>query len=350
MGVKTRMDQKLLLPRNNSREGISVRSLSARVKGSSTEQDYSPPLRRVCSAKASQKRCNSERVYKTRKTARPVQRQSMFDFRSNLAIIFTRVVDIKNTLKSKKEEFNFEQQKQKLQEFLAHRIDSIRNSKIFESTKIFNSTIETIFKREIENRKQEEDDGDQEKIPRFLEKLFRTIEQEKSIVREGLYRQNGNMADIQKLRFAIEENNLDKIDAVNSVHELTGVVKLFFRELREPLIPWNVIMLIKKELENVDENEEKRHHTKQVIKGFLSITFINKYNRKILIALMSHLETIMERSQVNKVLPSNLAVVIGPSLSWWPSGSVKKKDIPENMNVLITVMKYILTNLKSVDL
>ena len=28
----------------------------------------------------------------------------------------------------------------------------------------------------------------------------RTIEQEKSIVREGLYRQNGNMADIQKLR------------------------------------------------------------------------------------------------------------------------------------------------------
>ena len=76
----------------------------------------------------------------------------------------------------------------------------------------------------------------------------------------------------------------------------------------------------------------------------------------------------MERSQVNKVLPSNLAVVIGPSLryrpqssslhlnlynlvfSWWPSGSVKKKDIPENMNVLILVMKYILTNVNSVDL
>ena len=30
-------------------------------------------------------------------------------------------------------------------------------------------------------------------------------------------------------RYAIEENKLDKLEKVNSVHELTGVVKLFFR-------------------------------------------------------------------------------------------------------------------------
>ena len=66
-------------------------------------------------------------------------------------------------------------------------------------------------------------------------------------MKEGLYRQNGNMAEIQSLRFfslyltngtndslqyfrfAIEENNLDKLDTASSVHELTGVVKLFFR-------------------------------------------------------------------------------------------------------------------------
>ena len=41
----------------------------------------------------------------------------MFDFqmRSNLAVIFTRVTSIKNTFKLKKEDFNFEQKKQKLQ-------------------------------------------------------------------------------------------------------------------------------------------------------------------------------------------------------------------------------------------
>ena len=99
-------------------------------------------------------------------------------------------------------------------------------------------------------------------------------------------------------RYAIEENKLDKLDEVNSVYELTGVVKLFFRflnvetwgavamftpclirELREPLIPWSVIILMKKELENEKEKEEKQQCTKQVIKGFLSISFMNKYNR-----------------------------------------------------------------------
>lgn len=53
----------------------------------------------------------------------------------------------------------------------------------------------------------------------------------------------------------------------------------FCRELREPLLPWNVIMLIKEVLENEKVNDDKQHNTKQVIKGFLSISFINKYNR-----------------------------------------------------------------------
>jgi len=270
--------------------------------------------------------------------------------RSSLAIIFTRVTTIKNTFTFKKEELSFEEKKKKLQESLNRRIESIRNSRIFESNKIFNSTIETIYKREIENRKKKGGSVDGSQIPNFLERLFRTIEQEKNIVRVGLYRQNGNMADIQTLRYAIEEDKLEKLDTAKSVFELTGLVKLFFRELREPLLPWNVIMLIKEVLENEKVNDDKQHNTKQVIKGFLSISFINKYNRKVLIALLTHLEKIMERSEINKVVPSNLAVVIGPSLSWWPSGRVKKKDIPENMNILIKVIKFILTYVKSIDL
>lgn len=137
------MEKRLLevkLSRNNSQGELGVaRSLSARVLGSSTDLGYSPPLRfsthpepqpnlalrykyfsrRVSSARASQKRCYSEQVPKTRKLAPPdtSRRRSMFDFqmRSNLAVIFTRVASIKDVFKSKKEEFNFEQKKQKLQ-------------------------------------------------------------------------------------------------------------------------------------------------------------------------------------------------------------------------------------------
>ena len=122
------METKLLqikLTRHNSLGELGVaRSLSAQVLGSSTDQDYSPPLRfstntephpnlalrckyfsrRVSSARASQKRCYSEQL-QTRKVAPPdtPRRQSMFDFhmRSSLAVIYTRVASIGNTLNFK---------------------------------------------------------------------------------------------------------------------------------------------------------------------------------------------------------------------------------------------------------
>merc|ERR1711874_785163 len=110
--------------------------------------------------------------------------------------------------------FDFEQTKEKLQESLKTRLESIRHNRYFESSKIFNSTIEMIYKnRETNTENKNEDYTGCVEIPEFLDKLFRNIEQEKHIVKEGLYRQNGNMADIQALRFAIEENKLEKLDA-----------------------------------------------------------------------------------------------------------------------------------------
>ena len=39
-------------------------------------------------------------------------------------------------------------------------------------------------------------------------------------------------------------------------------------------------------------------------------------SRKTLVGLLAHLEKVMERWEDNKVVPANLAVVIGPSLRW----------------------------------
>ena len=51
-----------------------------------------------------------------------------------------------------------------------------------------------------------------------------------------------------------------------------------FRELKDPLIPWEVILKMSEALANQTEGVEE-HNTKQVIKGFLSVVFMNKYNR-----------------------------------------------------------------------
>ena len=49
-------------------------------------------------------------------------------------------------------------------------------------------------------------------------------------------------ADIQKLRFLVDEGQpYDLLDSAKwDVHTLSGALKLFFRELEQPLIPWNV--------------------------------------------------------------------------------------------------------------
>ena len=78
---------------------------------------------------------------------------------------------------------------------------------------------------------------------------------------DGLYRVSGNMAEIQKLRIQVDSGKTpfysvleaffdvtslprlagapyDLSSAQWEVHVLTGALKLFFRELREPLIPY----------------------------------------------------------------------------------------------------------------
>ena len=42
-------------------------------------------------------------------------------------------------------------------------------------------------------------------------------------------------------RFQVDEDKLNVLDEVDDVHILTGCLKLFFRELQEPLIPWNIV-------------------------------------------------------------------------------------------------------------
>ena len=60
---------------------------------------------------------------------------------------------------------------------------------------------------------------------------------------DGLYRISGNQAQIQKLRFLVdstEDYNLSDYD----VNVLTGALKLFFRELKEPLIPFKLYNIL----------------------------------------------------------------------------------------------------------
>lgn len=69
-----------------------------------------------------------------------------------------------------------------------------------------------------------------------------TIESsEENLKTDGLYRASGNLSQVQKIRLQVDQNNLSVIDQEEDVHVLTGALKLFFRELKEPLIPYQAL-------------------------------------------------------------------------------------------------------------
>ncbi|XP_010783911.1 rho GTPase-activating protein 9-like, partial [Notothenia coriiceps] len=94
-------------------------------------------------------------------------------------------------------------------------------------------------------------------VPRFVRLCTEAVEK-RGLDTDGIYRVSGNLAVIQKLRFLVdheravttdgrymfpaefvqeEKLNLDQSDW-EDIHVITGALKLFFRELPEPLVPF----------------------------------------------------------------------------------------------------------------
>ena len=77
---------------------------------------------------------------------------------------------------------------------------------------------------------------------------------------EGLYRVNGNMVNIQRLRYDIELGHIERLEDVKNVNDLTGLIKLFFRELSGAIISkqhMNSMVQIHKQ-ENIKLTEKRK--------------------------------------------------------------------------------------------
>merc|ERR1711874_750467 len=83
--------------------------------------------------------------------------------------------------------------------------------------------------------------SDSSGVPEFLRRTLDLISKEENITTVGIYRQNGSQALIQGLKLEIQRGHMDKLNDVKNVHLLTGLVKAFFRELSEELIPWPIV-------------------------------------------------------------------------------------------------------------
>lgn len=145
-------------------------------------------------------------------------------------------------------------------------------------------------------------------IPKFVEKCVRTVER-RGLDVDGIYRVSGNLAVIQKLRHkADHEEQLDLEDGQwEEIHVITGALKLFLRELPEPLFPFSCFDKFIAAIQ-VPDYSLRVSYMKDLVRS------LPLPNHDTMELLFKHLRRVIEHKESNRMSVQSVAIVFGPTL------------------------------------
>ncbi|XP_055973497.1 rho GTPase-activating protein 9 [Sorex fumeus] len=160
-------------------------------------------------------------------------------------------------------------------------------------------------------------------VPNFVRLCIAAVDK-RGLHVDGIYRVSGNLAVVQKLRFLVDreravtsdgryvfpgqESCLDLDSAEwDDIHVITGALKLFLRELPQPLVPAVLLPQFRATLA-LSEPEQRLSQIQELISS------MPKPNQDTLRYLLEHLCRVIEHSEENRMTPHNLGIVFGPTL------------------------------------
>ncbi|XP_008286100.1 rho GTPase-activating protein 12-like isoform X5 [Stegastes partitus] len=145
-------------------------------------------------------------------------------------------------------------------------------------------------------------------VPFFVKTCIDHVENNGLCV-DGLYRVSGNLAVIQKLRFAV--NHDEKVNLADGkwedIHVTTGALKMYFRELPEPLFTYALFHDFVSAIKLPDYK-----HRVQTIKDL--VRQLPKPNHDTMQALFKHLRKVIDYGEENRMTTQSVAIVFGPTL------------------------------------
>ncbi|XP_067472077.1 rho GTPase-activating protein 27-like isoform X1 [Thunnus thynnus] len=161
---------------------------------------------------------------------------------------------------------------------------------------VFGCHLDTLCHRENSN------------IPKFVEKCIKAVER-RGLDVDGIYRVSGNLAVIQKLRHkADHEEHLDLEDGQwEEIHVITGALKLFLRELPEPLFPFSCFDKFIAAIQVPDYNL-KVSYMKDLVRS------LPLPNHDTMELLFKHLLRVIDHKESNRMSVQSVAIVFGPTL------------------------------------
>ncbi|XP_071351520.1 rho GTPase-activating protein 15 isoform X3 [Trachinotus anak] len=163
-------------------------------------------------------------------------------------------------------------------------------------------------------------------VPRFVRLCTEAVER-RGLDTDGIYRVSGNLAVIQKLRFLVnheravttdgrymfpaelvqeEKLNLDESEW-EDIHVITGALKLFFRELPEPLVPYGFFT-------DIVETVKMSDYMDKVDRLKCLVLNMPPPNHDTLLFMCRHLKRVLEHSDTNRMTTQNIGIVFGPTL------------------------------------
>ncbi|XP_021029554.1 rho GTPase-activating protein 9 isoform X1 [Mus caroli] len=203
----------------------------------------------------------------------------------------------------------------KLKRLIAKRptLQSLQERGLFRD-QVFGCQLESLCQRE----------GDT--VPSFVRLCVEAVDK-KGLDVDGIYRVSGNLAVVQKLRFLVDreravtsdgrymfpeqagqEGKLDLDSAEwDDIHVVTGALKLFFRELPQPLVPALLLPDFRDALE-LSEPEQCLSKIQKLIDS------LPRPNRDTLKYILEHLCRVIAHSDKNRMTAHNLGIVFGPTL------------------------------------
>jgi len=129
------------------------------------------------------------------------------------------------------------------------------------------------------------------------------------INQEGLFRVNGNMKVVERLKNTIEKDGDVNLGEVIDVPAVASLLKLFLRELSEPVIPDDMLPLFIKIQDQYGNDKVKAlDKIKELIRK------LPKVHKSLLHFLCEFMLCISANASKNKMTPLALAIVFGPNL------------------------------------
>ncbi|XP_039565369.1 rho GTPase-activating protein 22 isoform X4 [Passer montanus] len=165
-----------------------------------------------------------------------------------------------------------------------------------------------IFGQRLEDTVQHERKYGQRLAPLLVEQCVDFI-RERGLTEEGLFRMPGQANLVKDLQDSFDCGEKPLFDSNTDVHTVASLLKLYLRELPEPVIPFAKYedFLSCGQLLSKDEGEGTQELVKQVKN-------LPQANYNLLKYICKFLDEVQAHSSINKMSVQNLATVFGPNI------------------------------------